>query len=101
MRPDRAASRETPGDGRKGTGFFYFFRCNSLKSPDSDEQNQANPSNFVWIYLAVLGFAWSGSAAGPNPHPSADRFGSAHAAGAAADRTQRLSRAKSRTSSIG
>jgi hypothetical protein len=35
--------------------FFYFFARNPLKSPDSDEQNQGNPSNFAWFYLVLLG----------------------------------------------
>src|SRR6516225_2130251 len=35
--------------------FFYFFARNPLKSPDSDEQNQGNPSIFAWIYLVSIG----------------------------------------------
>jgi hypothetical protein len=35
--------------------FFYFFRRNPLKSLDSDEQNQGNPSNFVWFCLDLFG----------------------------------------------
>jgi hypothetical protein len=35
--------------------FFYFFARNPLKSPDSDEQIQINPSYFAWIYLDLFG----------------------------------------------
>jgi hypothetical protein len=35
--------------------FFYFFARNPLKSPDSDEQIQGNPSNLAWFYLDSLG----------------------------------------------
>jgi hypothetical protein len=35
--------------------FFYFFARNPLKSPDSDEQIQGNPSYFAWFYLDLLG----------------------------------------------
>jgi hypothetical protein len=35
--------------------FFYFFARNPLKSPDSDEQIQGNPSFFAWFYLDLLG----------------------------------------------
>ena len=35
--------------------FFYFFARNPLKSPDSDEQIQANPRKFAWFCLDLLG----------------------------------------------
>jgi hypothetical protein len=35
--------------------FFIFFARNPLKSPDSDEQNQGNPSKLAWFYLVLLG----------------------------------------------
>src|SRR6516225_3293885 len=35
--------------------FFYFFARNRLKSPDSDEQIQGNPSFFAWFCLDLLG----------------------------------------------
>jgi hypothetical protein len=35
--------------------FFYFFARNPLKSHDSDEKNQGNPSFFAWFYLDLLG----------------------------------------------
>jgi hypothetical protein len=35
--------------------FFYFFAHNPLKSPDSDEQIQGNPSFFAWFYLDLFG----------------------------------------------
>jgi hypothetical protein len=35
--------------------FSYFFSRNPLKSPDSDEQNQGNPSKFAWFYLDLFG----------------------------------------------
>jgi hypothetical protein len=38
-----------------GSDFSIWIRRNPLKSPDSDEQNQANPSHFAWIYLEVFG----------------------------------------------
>jgi hypothetical protein len=41
------------------------MRCKPLKSLESDEENQANPSNFIWMSLAGLGFAWRYLAAGP------------------------------------
>jgi hypothetical protein len=34
--------------------FFYFFRCNPLKTPDSAKQMQANPSYFGFIFLLFL-----------------------------------------------
>ena len=57
--------------------FFYFFARNALKSPDSDEKNQGNPSSFLlgfmWICLERMhasvesGASVEGSAAGPQP----------------------------------
>jgi hypothetical protein len=35
--------------------FLVWIGHNPLKSPDSDEQNQANPSIFIWFRLAGLG----------------------------------------------
>jgi hypothetical protein len=40
---------------RRESDFFYFFARNPLKSPDSDEQIQGNPSNFAWFCLVLLG----------------------------------------------
>jgi len=34
--------------------FFIFFSRNSLKSPDSTKEMQANPSNFAFIFLLFL-----------------------------------------------
>jgi hypothetical protein len=36
-RTGSARSYEAPGGEEKGESFFYFFRRNLLKSPDSDE----------------------------------------------------------------
>jgi hypothetical protein len=36
-------------------GFFNFFGCNPLKSPDSTKENQINPSNFACFYLDSFG----------------------------------------------
>jgi hypothetical protein len=34
-----------------GKDFFIWIRCNPLKSPDSDEGIQGNPSIFPWFSL--------------------------------------------------
>ena len=46
----RTTSDASSADG----GFFYFFRCNPLKSPDSAKGIQGNASDFPWIYLDFL-----------------------------------------------
>jgi hypothetical protein len=38
-------------------GFFYFFRYNRLKSPDSTKEIQIKPSVFPWISLVLFGFS--------------------------------------------
>jgi hypothetical protein len=40
------------------TDFFIWIRRNPLKSPDSAEGIQGNPSFFAWIPLDLLGFIW-------------------------------------------
>jgi hypothetical protein len=40
---------------RRESDFLFGFLANPLKSPDSDEQNQGNPSNFAWFYLDLFG----------------------------------------------
>jgi hypothetical protein len=37
-----------------GGGFFYFFRCNSLKKLESAKEIQENASNFPWFYLNLF-----------------------------------------------
>jgi hypothetical protein len=41
-----------------GEKILIWIRRNPLKSLESDELNQMNPSIFAWISLAALGFAW-------------------------------------------
>jgi hypothetical protein len=41
-----------------GPDFLAWIRRNPLKSPDSDEENQANPSYFAWFYLDLFGRIW-------------------------------------------
>jgi hypothetical protein len=41
---------------RRESIFFLFFARNPLKSPNSDEQNQGNPSNFVRFCLDLFGW---------------------------------------------
>jgi hypothetical protein len=40
---------------RRESIFSYFFARNSLKSPDSDEHIQGNPSFFAWFCLDLFG----------------------------------------------
>ena len=56
-RPTRRAWRQ--GEGKKSY-LEWRIASNPLINPDLDVQNQANPSNFIWIGLAGLGFAWPG-----------------------------------------
>jgi hypothetical protein len=45
-----------------GVGNFYFLwvACNPLKSLESDEGIQENPSPFPWFFLVWLGFGLDG-----------------------------------------
>jgi hypothetical protein len=45
-----------------GDGNFYFLwvACNPLKSLESDEGIQENPSPFPWFFLVWLGFGLDG-----------------------------------------
>jgi hypothetical protein len=52
--PGRRAFRTTSDASSADDGFFYFFRCNPLKSPDSAKGIQGNASDFPWIDLDFL-----------------------------------------------
>jgi hypothetical protein len=47
--------------GESGKRFFIFIRRNALKRPDSEKLMKANESNFAFIYLHFLSFAFGRS----------------------------------------
>jgi hypothetical protein len=55
----RHLAHNLEGESKPEKVFFIWIRCNPLKSPDSDERIQGNPSIFPWFYLVQLGFAWT------------------------------------------
>src|ERR1700722_17260194 len=53
----RDRKRTIPTANAIRADFFIWIRCNPLKGPDSDEQNQGNPSDFIWFCLVLFGVA--------------------------------------------